>query len=220
MSRKSLNLSDELHGYLLATSLRESNILKRLREETARLPEADMQIAPEQGQMMALLVRMLHARKTIDIGAFTGYSALVVAQTLPADGKVVACEINETYTAIAQRYWRDAGVAGKIDLRLGNAAETMDALIGAGEAGTYDFAFIDADKTRYDAYYERALVLVRPGGLIAIDNVLRRGRVADPSIKDADTQAMRVLNARLLHDDRIYLSLVPVGDGLTLALRR
>ncbi len=220
MSTRTIALTDSLYQYMLAVSLRETNTLKRLREETARLPEAEMQIAPEQGQFMALLVRMLNARRTIEVGVFTGYSALVVAQALPPEGRVVACEINEQYAAIARRYWKEAGVEHKIDLRLAPAAETLDALIGAGEAGTYDFAFIDADKQRYDAYYERALTLVRSGGLIMIDNVFRRGRVADLSVRDDDTQAMRVLNARLLRDDRVYLSMAPIADGLSLALKR
>ncbi len=220
MATRTLELSDKLYQYMLAASLREPDILRRLREETARHPSSDMQIAPEQGQFMAMLVRLIGARKTLEVGVFTGYSSLVVALALPSDGKVVACDINEEYTAVARRYWRDAGVADKIDLRIAPAVETLDALLAEGQGGTFDFAFIDADKVRYDAYYERALKLLRPGGLVAIDNVLRRGRVADASVKDEDTQAMRVLNAKLLHDDRIYLSLVPIADGVTLALKR
>lgn len=220
MTTRSLKLSDQLYDYLLSTSLRESNVLKRLREETARLPEASMQIAPEQGQLMALLVRLIGAKKTLEVGVFTGYSALVVAQALPPDGKVVGCDVNEAYTAIARRYWKEAGVEHKIELHIAPAVETLDMLLEKGEAGTFDFAFIDADKVRYDAYYERALKLVRTGGLIAIDNVFRRGRVADPSVTDPDTQATRVLNAKLLHDDRVYISMIPIADGLTLAMKR
>ena len=220
MSNRTIRVSDELHAYMLATSLREPDVLRRLRVETAEHPEAEMQIAPEQGQFMALLVRLLGARKTLEVGVFTGYSSLAVALAMPPDGRIVACDISEDYTAIARRYWQEAGVAGKIDLRIAPAVETLDGLLAAGEGDTFDFAFIDADKERYDAYYERALQLVRPGGLIAIDNVFRRGRVADPSVEDAATQAMRLLNAKLLRDQRIHLSMVPIADGLTLTLKR
>lgn len=220
MATRTLPLSDRLYQYMLGTSLREPNVLTRLREETARMPEQDMQIAPEQGQFMAMLVRLLGARRTLEVGVFTGYSALVVALALPEDGRVVACEINEAYAAVARRYWREAGVAHKIDLRMAPAAETMDALLRAGEAGTFDFAFIDADKVRYDTYYERALQLVRPGGLVVIDNVFRHGRVTDPAATDDETQAMRMLNAKLLRDDRVYLSTIPMADGITLVMKR
>jgi predicted O-methyltransferase YrrM len=179
-----------------------------------------MQIAPEQGQFMALLVQLLGATKTLEIGVFTGYSSLAVALALPPQGKIVACDINEDYTAMARSYWQRAGVADKIDLRIAPALETLDRLLESGEAGTFDFAFIDADKQNYDNYYERALQLLRVGGLIAIDNVLWGGKVADPTVDDANTEAIRALNAKLVQDERVSLSVVPIADGLTLALKR
>jgi predicted O-methyltransferase YrrM len=179
-----------------------------------------MQIAPEQGQFMALLVRLMDARKTLEIGVYTGYSTLCVASALPADGRLVACDISESWTAVAQRYWREAGVIGKIDLRLAPALETLDQLIQAGEAGTFDFAFIDADKENYLAYYEQVLELLRPGGLIAIDNTLWSGSVIDASCQDADTRAIRAFNKALHTDTRVHISLVPIADGLTFALKR
>jgi caffeoyl-CoA O-methyltransferase len=218
--QKTLGLSNTLYNYLLSVSLREPDVLQQLREETARLPMAMMQIAPEQGQFMALLVQLLNARKTLDVGVFTGYSSLCVALALPPDGKIVACDVNEDYTAIARPYWESAGVADKIDLRIAPALETLDNLLASGQAGTFDFAFIDADKENYEGYYERSLQLIRPGGLIAIDNVLWSGRVAKPQVQDADTQAIRAFNNKLHHDERVNLSLVPVSDGLTLALKR
>ncbi|HHP7245400.1 MAG TPA: class I SAM-dependent methyltransferase [Elainellaceae cyanobacterium] len=220
MSNKTLDLSDRLYDYILSVSLREPDILKQLRDETARHPMSQMQIAPEQGQFMTLLVQLLGARKTLEIGVFTGYSSLVVALALPADGEVVACDVSDDYTAIARRYWDMADVADKIDLRIAPALDTLDQLLSDGQAGTFDFAFIDADKSNYDGYYERSLQLVRPGGLIAIDNVLWSGDVADPHKTDNRTNAIRALNAKLHHDDRITLSLVPIADGLTLALKR
>jgi caffeoyl-CoA O-methyltransferase len=200
--------------------LREPDILQQLREETAHLPNAIMQIAPEQGQFMALLVQLLGATKTLEVGVFTGYSSLCVALALPANGKIVACDVSEEYTAIARRYWEAAGVADKIDLRLAPALETLDELLAAGLAGTFDFAFIDADKRNYEGYYERSLQLIRPGGLIAIDNVLWSGRVAEPQAQDNQTQVIRALNEKLHDDKRITLSMVPIADGLTLALKR
>ncbi len=220
MSNKSIGLSDDLHAYLLRVGVREPAILRRLREETARLPNAGMQIGPEQGQFMALLVQLLGARRTLEVGVFTGYSSLAVALALPPDGRVVACDVSEEWTAIARRYWAEAGVAGKIELRLGPGVETLDALLADGQADSFDFAFIDADKEHYDHYYERALRLVRPGGLIAIDNVLWGGRVADPEAQGESLAAIRALNAKLHRDERVALSLVPIGDGLPLALRR
>lgn len=220
MSRKTLNLDERLHQYILEHSLREAPILARLREETAQQPMAQMQIAPEQGQFLALLVRLLGARKTLDIGVFTGYSSLVVALALPDDGHLVACDTSEDYTQIARRYWAEAGVSHKIHLHLAPASETLAALIEAGQAGTYDFAFIDADKRSYHQYYEQALVLLRPGGLIAIDNVLWSGRVADPTEQDTRTDYIRSFNDRLHQDSRVELSLLPLADGLTLALKR
>ncbi len=219
MSRKTLPMTDALHDYLLAVSLREPDVLRRLREETAAHPRAGMQLAPEQGQFLGLLVRLLGATKTLEVGVFTGYSALCVALALPPAGRIVACDINEEWTATARRYWAEAGVAGKIDLRLAPALQTLDRLLDGGEAGTFDFAFIDADKENYAGYYERALRLVRPGGLIAVDNTLWGGRVADPAADDETTRAVRAFNERLRRDDRVTLSLLPLGDGLTLALK-
>lgn len=219
MTNKSITLTDTLYDYLTRVSLREPDLLKRLREETARDPLAVMQIAPEQGQFMALLVQLMDARKTLEIGVFTGYSALCVALTLPQDGKLVACDISDAWTQVARRYWQEAGVHHKIDLRLAPARDTLDQLLHNGEAGTFDFAFIDADKTSYDAYYERTLQLLRPGGLIMFDNMLWGGSVANPDIQDDDTHALRQLNEKLLHDKRIALSLLPVADGITLALK-
>lgn len=220
MTRRTEPITDALYDYLLGVSLREPDVLRRLREETAALEEATMQIGPEQGQLMALLVQMLGARRTLEVGTFTGYSALVVALALPADGRVVACDVSEEWTRIARRYWLEAGVSDKIDLRLGPALDTLDALLATRAAGTFDFAFIDADKANVRQYYEKALALVRRGGVVAIDNVLWSGKVIDPDVKDADTEALRALNAALKDDERVSLSLVPIGDGLTLALKR
>ena len=220
MSMRTMNLTDELYQYLLRVSLREPPLLARLREETSRLERANMQIAPEQGQFMAHLVELLDARKALEIGTFTGYSALVVALAMPPDGRLIACDVSEEWTAIGRRYWEEAGVADRIDLRLGPATATLDGLLAAGAGETFDFAFIDADKTGYDGYYERSLRLLRPGGLIAIDNVLWNGNVYDQSIQDADTVAIRALNEKLLSDERVSISLVPIGEGLTLARKR
>jgi predicted O-methyltransferase YrrM len=220
MPKKSLNLDDRLYSYLQSVSVRESDILTQLRQETAAHPMAQMQIAPEQGQLMALLVQLIGAKKTLEVGVFTGYSSLVVAIALPADGKVIACDVSEEYTAIARRYWEKAGVAHKIDLRIAPALDTLDQLLAEGQANSFDFAFIDADKSNYDAYYERALQLVRVGGLIAIDNVLWSGAVADPAITDSRTEHIRALNQKLHQDLRVSLSLIPIADGLTLALKR
>jgi predicted O-methyltransferase YrrM len=220
MANKTLDLSNQLYDYLLSNSLREPELLAQLRQETAQHPMAQMQIAPEQGQFMALLVQLMGAKKTLEVGVFTGYSSLVVALALPADGKVIACDVSEEYTAIARRYWQAAGVADKIELRIGPAVDTLDQLLAVGESETFDFAFIDADKSNYWNYYERSLQLVRPGGLIAIDNVLWSGRVADPQVQDNRTESIRAFNAKLHQDERITLSLVPIADGLTLALKR
>jgi len=219
MSNKTFTLSNELYAYLFENSVREPDILRRLREETAKDSMARMQIAPEQGQFMQLLVRLMGARRYLEIGVFTGYSSLAVALALPADGRIVACDISDTWTKVARRYWAEAGVAEKIDLRLAPALQTLDGLIAAGAAGSFDFAFIDADKTSYRAYYERALTLIRVGGLIAVDNTLWEGRVADPKARDADTQAIRDFNRHLRDDRRVHLCLVPIGDGLSLALK-
>ncbi len=219
MTRQTLPLDDSLYAYLLAHSLREHPELAALREATRTHPRASMQIAPEQGQLMALLVKLLGARRTIEIGVFTGYSALAVALALPDDGRILACDISDEYTRVAREYWQRAGVAHKIELVLAPAAQTLVARLAAGDAGTYDFAFIDADKTGYDGYYEQCLRLLRPGGLIAIDNVLWKGAVARPADSD-DTRALQALNAKLHRDERIDLALVPIGDGLTLARKR
>lgn len=217
---KSLGLDNDLYDYVLSVSLREPDILRQLREETAHLPGARMQVAPEQGQFMALLVQLLGATKTIEVGVFTGYSSLSVALALPPSGKIVACDVSEESTSVARRYWEAAGVADKIDLRLAPAIETLDQLLAIGQAETFDFAFIDADKANYEGYYERSLQLIRPGGLIAIDNVLWSGQVADPQVQDKQTEAIRALNKKLHDDERVTLSLVPIADGLTLALKR
>ena len=220
MSNRSINLTDALYDYLLANSLREPAVMRRLRQETAKVPGAMMQIAPEQGQFMALLVRLMGARRCIEVGTFTGYSALAVALALPEDGRVVACDVNEETTAVGRRYWQEAGVADKIDLRLAPAAETLQRMVDAGEGQSYDFVFIDADKTNYDSYYELALALLRPGGLIVVDNVLWGGAVADRSKDDADTRAIRALNEKVANDKRVTCSLLPVGDGLMLATKQ
>jgi predicted O-methyltransferase YrrM len=220
MTGQTLPLNDRLYGYLLDVSLRESATLRKLREATIETPQANLQIAPEQGQLMALLLRLMGARRTLEIGVFTGYSALAAAAALPPDGRVVACDINEHWTRIARAYWQEAGVAHKIDLELGPAAKTLQRLCDDGQEGRFDFAFVDADKSQYDTYYELCLRLVREGGLIAFDNTLWGGAVADPADEEADTQALRRLNAKLHEDSRIDLSVVPIGDGLTLALKR
>jgi predicted O-methyltransferase YrrM len=210
-------MSDDLYAYLLRISLRDRDVLRRLREETAQLEQANMQIGPDQGQFMGLLLQLMGARTVLEIGTFTGYSALAMALELPEDGRIVACDVNEEWTSIGRRYWEEAGVSHKIDLRLGPAVETLRALLGEGLAGTFDFAFIDADKTGYADYYELCLQLVRPGGVVAVDNTLWEGKVADPLVTDADTEAIRAFNAKLVADPRVSLSLVPIGDGLTLA---
>ena len=219
MSKQTLGLEQNLYDYLLSISLREPAILTQLRQETAQMPRSIMQISPEQGQFMALLVKLIGAKKTLEVGVFTGYSSLVVALALPADGKIVACDVSEEYTSVARRYWQEAGVADKIDLHIAPALETLDKLLTAGEAGTFDFAFIDADKGNYEHYYEQCLELIRPGGLIAIDNVLWSGKVADTEIQDNQTNKIRALNRKLHQDSRITLSLVPIADGLTLAMK-
>lgn len=220
MSNKTLCLDDRLYEYLLSVSLREPEILTRLRQETAQHPHALMQVAPDQGQLMALLIQLMGAKKALEVGVFTGYSSLCVALALPADGKLVACDVSEEFTAIARRYWQEAGVADKIELHLAPALQTLDRLLDSGQAGTFDFAFIDADKGNYLNYYERSLQLVRVGGLIAIDNVLWSGQVADPQVQDASTQAIRLLNETLHRDERVTISMLPIADGLTLALKR
>lgn len=220
MTKQTTGLEKTLAEYIQSISLREPDILKQLREETAKLSMAQMQISPEQGQFMALLVQLMGAKKTLEIGVFTGYSALAVALALPDDGKMIACEISEEYMAIAKDFWARAGVSEKIDLRIAPALETLEKLIIEGETGSFDLAFIDADKRNYENYYERALILLRPGGLILIDNVLWSGKVTDPTITDKQTQAIREFNQKLHQDSRISLSLIAIADGLTLALKR
>ena len=217
MSGKSLALSESLYNYILSSSLREPAILRSLREATAQLPMSRMQIAPEQGQFMALLVKLIGAKKTLEVGVFTGYSTLVTALALPDDGKIIACDKDEQYTNMAKPYWERAKVSHKIDLRIAPAQLTLQQLITEKQENTFDFAFIDADKRSYPIYYEQVLKLVRPGGLIAIDNVLWSGRVADPNNTDKRTIAIREFNQRLHQDKRVDISLVPISDGLTLA---
>lgn len=220
MSNKTIGISDELAAYVRRVGTREPEVLARLREETMSLPQHNMQVAPEQGALLALLAELTGARRCIEVGTFTGYSSLAVALALPDDGRLVCCDISEEWTDIARRYWADAGVADKVDLRIAPATETLDAMIAAGEEASYDFAFVDADKTGYAGYYERLLTLLRPGGLVAIDNVLWSGQVADESFTDPDTTALRALNAALATDERVSVVLLPVGDGLTLARKR
>jgi predicted O-methyltransferase YrrM len=219
MSERTLNLDQRLYRYIIEHSVREHPVLRELREATAGMKHAGMQISPDQGQFMALLVQMLGARRTIEVGVFTGYSALSVALALPQDGKVIACDVSEEWTSVGRKHWEKAGVAAKIELRLAPALETLDMLIAEGGVGQYDFAFIDADKGNYLGYYERCLALVRRGGLITLDNTLWSGRVADPANHEEDTKAIRVLNDALHRDRRIAVSLLPVGDGVTLALK-
>lgn len=213
-------LSDTLYDYLWQSIDREADVLRKLREETAAQPLAIMQISPDQGQFMALLAQLMGARRTIEVGTFTGYSALATALAMPEDSYTVCCDVSEEWTDIARRYWQKAGVANKIELRLQPALQTLDELLAADGAGTFDFVFIDADKEGYRDYYERSLQLLRPGGLIAIDNVLWFGAVADPEKTDADTLALRELNAFVQADERVDLAMVPIGDGLTLARKR
>jgi caffeoyl-CoA O-methyltransferase len=221
MSNQSIGLSDNLYQYLVANSVREPKILQQLREETAQHPLVNMQISPEQGQFMGLLVSLIGAKKCLEVGVFTGYSSLAVALNLPEDGRIVACDVSEEFTTIARKYWQAAGVNNKIDLKIAPALETLDRLLADGEAGTFDFAFIDADKNNYAAYYDRALQLVRQNGLILVDNVLWYGRVADPAMTDdKQTQAIDRLNQRIYHDERVQISLIPIGDGLTIARKK
>ena len=220
MANRTTALTDRLYDYLIEVSVREPPLLRELREETAALPMAMMQIGPEQGQFMRLLIELIGARRAVEVGTFTGYSALCVAEAMGPQGRLVACDVSEEYTAIARRYWARAGVADRIDLRLGPGVATLDKMLADGAAGTIDFVFIDANKPDYDAYYERALKLLRPAGLIAIDNVLWGGSVVDPAVDDEDTSAIRALNRKLATDERVSLSLVPIGDGLTLARKR
>ena len=220
MSNHNNNISKELYDHILTNSFRDLPVLQRLREKTAEMSNRGMQISPDQGQLMHLLAKMVGARKTLELGVFTGYSSLVVALALPEDGKVVACDISEEYTSVGPPFWEEAGVAHKIDLRIGPALETLEALLTNGEAGTFDFAFIDADKDVYPDYYELCLKLVRTGGLILFDNMFLGGSILDSTRDSPNLKAIRGLNAALKNDNRIDLSLLPVSDGLTLALKR
>jgi predicted O-methyltransferase YrrM len=221
MSDRSIGLSETLHQYLLANSVREPEVLAHLRQETDRHPLSNMQISPEQGQLMGLLVQLIGAKKCLEIGVFTGYSSLSVALNLPDDGRIVACDVSDEFTSIARKYWQAAGVSEKIDLQIAPALDTLDRLIANGEAGTFDFAFIDADKNNYAAYYDRCFQLVRQGGLILVDNVLWYGRVIDPTMdEDKRTQAIKQINQQIYHDDRVQISLIPIGDGLTIARKK
>jgi caffeoyl-CoA O-methyltransferase len=221
MSISFLGLDERIADYVMHNSLREPEVLRRLREETiANNPHALMAISPLEGQFMALMVKLIGAVKTLEVGVFTGYSALCTALALPPHGRVVACDVNEEWTSVGRRYWAEAGVADRITLRLAPAIETLDALLREGQAGTFDFAFIDADKENYDNYYERALKLLRRGGLVIFDNMLWSGRVADPSVRDAETVALRALNEKLHHDERVFVSLLPIRDGMSLAVKQ
>ena len=220
MSPRTMDMSDALYDYMLQVSLREDEVMRRLREETQKRDDGRMQIAPEQGQFLALLAELIGARRCIEVGTFTGYSALAVARALPEDGELICCDVDEDYTAVGRRYWEEAGVAGKIDLRIAPASETLDALIAEGRTGVFDYMFIDADKDGYDGYFEQGLKLLRPGGLFAFDNVFWRGAVADPAKKNDNTRALRALNEKLGKDERISMAMVPIGDGVTLARKR
>ncbi|PSR02691.1 MAG: methyltransferase [Bacteroidetes bacterium SW_8_64_56] len=220
MSNQSIGLPDELHEYLLSVSLREPDVMQRLRTETAEHPRSEMQIAPEQGQFLRFLVRLIGVRRSIEVGVFTGYSALAVAMELPPTGTLVACDVSEEYTGVARRYWVEAGVADRIDLRIAPAEETLSALLEDGQDGTFDFSFIDADKETYDTYYEQSLKLLRPGGVIALDNMFRGGRVTDPEVEEESVRAIQRLNEKLRGDERVHLSMLPLADGVTLAMKR
>ena len=220
MSRDTINVTGDLIAYIRSVGFHEDADLAALREETAHHPHAMMQIAPEQGAFMALLVRMLGARKTLEVGVFTGYSSMVVAKAMGPAGRVLALDVSEEFTAVARRHWAKAGIADRIELRLRPAVESLKELVAAGAAATFDFAFIDADKANYEGYFEYAMELIRPGGLIAIDNVLWHGRVIEPENNEPDTVTIRALNKKLLTDTRINLSMVPISDGLTLCYKR
>jgi predicted O-methyltransferase YrrM len=221
VSNQSIGLSDPLYQYLLANSVREPDILAKLRAETFQHPLVNMQISPEQGQLMGLLVQLIGAKKCLEVGVFTGYSSLAVALNLPDDGQIIACDVSDEFTSIARKYWQEAGVSDKISLHIAPALETLDRLLANGETGTFDFAFIDADKNNYAAYYDRCFQLVRQGGLILVDNVLWYGRVADPAMdNDKRTQAIKQINQQIYHDDRVQISLIPIGDGLTIARKK
>ncbi|MCG8671252.1 MAG: class I SAM-dependent methyltransferase [Pseudomonadales bacterium] len=218
-NRSDLDLS-QLYPYLFENSVREEPLLKKLREETAKDQMARMQIAPEQGQFMALLLKLMNAKRVIEIGTFTGYSSLVMAAALPEDGHIVCCDVDEYWTSIAKRYWQEAGLEHKLDLRLAPALDTLNSLLKTEGPESFDAAFLDADKANYDTYYERCLELIKPGGLMMLDNVLWSGRVIDPEVQDEDTVSLRAINAKLKQDQRVDISMLPLADGLTLARKR
>ena len=220
MSSRNGFIETHIYDYILANSLRDRDELKRLRQETRAMPMGGMQVSPDQGQFMGLLVELIGAKRIVEVGTFTGYSSIAMALALPADGRLIACDVSDEFTSIARRYWQEANVADKIELRLGPAVATLDSMLVAGEAGCFDMAFIDADKENYDAYYERCLQLLRPGGLILIDNVLWGGRPADANEQDESTTEIRALNAKIHADERVTASLLSIGDGLTLARKR
>lgn len=220
MSTRTYQIGEELHRHLLETTIRDLDVLRRLRVKTAQMAEGGMQISPEQGQFMQFLIRATGAKRALEIGTFTGYSALVVALALPEEGQLVACDVSDEYTSVGRPFWREAGVDHKIDLRLGPGVDSLQAMIDNGEAGSFDFAFIDADKPNYGRYYELCLQLVRPGGVIGIDNTLWGGRIADHSAQDESTRMIRSLNEKIRNDSRVDMSLVPIGDGLMLACKR
>ncbi len=221
MTNRTVELTESLYDYMLSVSVREPEVLTELRAETAKLAESGMQIGPEQGQFMSLLVKLIGAKRTLEVGTFTGYSALTVALALPEDGQIIACDVSDEWTSIGRRYWQRAGIAHKIDLRIGPGNETLTKLVADHKQhNSFDFAFIDADKSNYGAYFEHCIKLVRPGGLIAVDNVLWGGAVVDAIDQKEDTVAIRELNAKLHKDERVDVSLVPIGDGLTLARKR
>ncbi len=220
MSPKTLNIDDDLHKYIMQVSVREAQPFSELRAETAEMAESMMQTAPEQGQLLQLLVKLMGARRALEVGTFTGYSAMCIAAALPDDGELIACDVNEEWVGIGRPYWEQAGVADKIEVRIQPALDTLDELLEAGEAAAFDFAYIDADKGNYQGYFERCLRLLRAGGLVAVDNTLWSGKVADDSVTDDDTVALREFNAQLAADERVDISLVTIGDGLTLARKR
>lgn len=221
MSNRSIGLSDALHEYLLEVGTREPPVLERLREETRQHPQAEMQIAPEQGQFMRLLAKLIGAKQALEVGVFTGYSALSVALALPEGGRVVGCDVEPDYTSVAERFFEEAGLRERLDLRIGPATQTLDRLLSEEDAAeTFDLAFLDADKAQYDAYYERALRLLRPGGALLLDNVFRDGEITDPNPQDEGTRALQKLNAKIHADERVDLAMLPLADGLTLLRKR
>jgi predicted O-methyltransferase YrrM len=220
MSTRTYQIGEELHRHLLETTIRDMDVLQALRAKTAEMAEGGMQISPEQGQFMQFLIKAIGAKRALEIGTFTGYSALVVALALPEDGRLVACDVSDDYTSVGRPYWQKAGVEHKIDLRLGPGIESLQRMIDNGDANSFDFAFIDADKPNYEHYYELCLQLVRPGGVISIDNTLWGGRIADHTAQDESTRVIRSLNQKIRNDRRVDMSLVPIGDGLMLACKR